>query len=235
MMLRVSGLEAGYHQRKVLFGVSLEVRKGELVALIGPNGAGKSTVLKVIHGLASTWSGEMWLDSNSLSGLATCQRVSLGLALVPQGRRVFDELSVMENLELAGYFLDRSTLLERIDKALTLATFLKSRLSQRAGSLSGGEQQLLAVARSIVPNARLLMLDEPSLGLAPGPAALLFEQLAEMSAKANVAMLVVEHKVHEVLTLCQRVYSMKLGAVAFEGKAYDLLQNEQLLKELLIL
>jgi len=233
-MLEVRELETGYGKKQVLFGVSLEVREGEIVALIGPNGAGKSTVLKAVCGLIPMWKGEIRFDGVCLNGSTPAQNVARGITFCPQGNRVFDELTVVENLEIGGYQLPKKDLKGRIEEVLTLLPVMKERTKQDAGRLSGGEQQMLALARALVPKPKLLMLDEPSLGLAPNLVATVFRRIADVNRETGVGILIVEQKVREVLELCQRVYSMKLGRIAFEGPPEELKADKARLRDLFL-
>ncbi len=233
-MLEIRSLGAGYGKKQVLFGVSLEVREGEIVALIGPNGAGKSTVLKAACGLIPTWKGEIRLGGVPTNGSTPAQNVARGMTFCPQGNRVFDELTVMENLEIGGFQLAKKDLKVRIQEVLGVFPVLKERLRQEAGNLSGGEQQMLALARAMVPRPRLLLLDEPSLGLSPNLVVSVFGRIAEIGRQTGVAMLVVEQKVREVLAISQRVYSLKLGRVAFDGPSEDLKGDKGRLRDLFL-
>ena len=233
-MLEIRNLEAGYGKKQVLFGVSLEVREGEVVALIGPNGAGKSTVLKAACGLIPTWKGEIRLGGVPTNGSTPAQNVARGMTFCPQGNRVFDELTVRENLEIGGYQFPRKDLKGRIEEVLGVFPILRDRLKQEAGRLSGGEQQMLAVARALVPRPKLLMLDEPSLGLAPNVVKSVFEQVVRINRETGVAVLIVEQKVRDVLVISQRVYSLKLGRVAFDGPSADLKDDKGRLHDLFL-
>lgn len=233
-MLLVKELEAGYGKKQVVFGASLDVRAGEIVALIGPNGAGKSTVLKVVCGLIPSWKGEIRFDGGAVNGSNPAQNVARGLSFAPQGNRVFTDLTVMENLEIGGYVLPREEVKKRIAQVLELFPTLKAHLRQNAGRLSGGEQQMLALARTLIPKPKLLLLDEPSIGLAPNIAATLFTQITEISREGRVAILIVEQRVREVLEICDKVVSMKLGKVAFEGLPDELKHDKAMLKRLFL-
>ena len=166
-MLDVRELETGYGKKQVLFGVSPDVRRGEIVGLIGPNGAGKSTILKAVCGLIPAWNGEIIFNGQKTNGASPARNVARGITFAPQGNRVFDELTVMENLEIGGFQLPSKELKGRVGQVLEMFPALKQRTRREAGRLSGGEQQMLALARALVPKPKLLMLDEPSLGLAP--------------------------------------------------------------------
>jgi len=233
-MLEIRQLETGYGKKQVVFGLSLDVREGEIVALIGPNGAGKSTVLKAVCGLIPIWKGEIYFNGTPTNGSTPAQNVVRGITFAPQGNRVFADLTVMENLEIGGYPLPRKEAKERIARMLELFPILKERARQDAGRLSGGEQQMLALARALVPKPKLLMLDEPSLGLAPNLVATVFKRIADIGKEAGVAILIVEQKVREVLEMCDRVYSMKLGRVVFEGLPDDLKTNKAKIRDLFL-
>jgi len=233
-MLEVKELKTGYGKKQVLFGLSLEVREGEIVALIGPNGAGKSTVLKAVCGLIPAWKGEIRFGGVPTNGSTPAQNVARGMTFAPQGSRVFTDLTVMQNLEIGGFQLPRKELRERIPQVLEVFPALKECLRQDAGKLSGGEQQQLALARALVPKPKLLMLDEPSLGLSPNLVSGVFEKITEINRETGVSILIVEQKVREVLEVCNRVYSIKLGKVAFEGPPEDLKGDKGKLKQLFL-
>jgi len=233
-MLEIRELETGYGKKQVLFGLSLEVRGGDIVALIGPNGAGKSTVLKAVCGLIPAWKGEIRFNAHMTNGSTPAQNVARGITFAPQGSRVFADLTVMENLEIGGFQLPRNELKNRIAQMFKMFPLLKERVRQDAGTLSGGEQQMLALARALVPNPKLLMLDEPSLGLSPNLVATVFSKISEINTETGVTILIVEQKVREVLDICKRVYSIKLGKVAFEGSPEELKEDKAKLKQLFL-
>jgi len=233
-MLEIRELETGYGKKQVLFGLSLEVREGEVVALIGPNGAGKSTVLKAVCGLIPAWKGEIRFNGDVTNGSSPARNVARGITFAPQGSRVFADLTVMENLEIGGFQLHRNELKSRIARMFHMFPVLKERARQDAGKLSGGEQQMLALARALVPNPKLLMLDEPSLGLSPNLVAMVFRKISEINTETGITILIVEQKVREVLDICRRVYSIKLGKVAFEGSPEELKEDKAKLKQLFL-
>ncbi len=233
-MLEIKELETGYSKKQVLFGISLEVHEGEIVALIGPNGAGKSTVLKALCGLIPAWKGDVFFNDVSLNGLTPAQNVTQGITIALQGNRVFHELTVLENLEVGGFQLKRNVVIERIEQVLEIFPSLKGRMRQDAGTLSGGEQQMLALARALIPKPKLLMLDEPSLGLSPKLVADVFEKIVKINRDTGLSILIVEQKVCEVLEICSRVYSMKLGKVAFSGSPLVLKNDKEKLKHLFL-
>lgn len=233
-MLKVTDIESGYGKKQVLFGLSLEVRKGEIVALIGPNGAGKSTVLKTVCGLIQVWNGQILFNSEPIHDSTPEINVKRGITFVPQGSRVFADLTVQENLEIGGYQLRQKELRECLPQIFEMFPVLKERAKQSAGKLSGGEQQMLALARALVMQPKLLLLDEPSLGLAPNVVSDLFETITTLNKETGVTILIVEQKVREVLAICTRVYSLKLGRIDFDGYSNDLIRDNIKLKELFL-
>ena len=233
-ILEIENLETGYGKKQVLFGLSLDVGKGEIVALIGPNGSGKSTVLKTVCGLIKPWQGTIKFDGVPTNGATPAQNVARGITFAPQGNLVFNDMTVMENLEIGGFQLKRKDAKERIVEVLDLFPVLKGRLREDAGKLSGGEQQMVALARALVPKPKLLMLDEPSLGLSPKLIGTVFDKVIEINQENGVTILIVEQKVREVLEICDRVYSIKLGKIAFEGQPDELKENKEKIKELFL-
>jgi branched-chain amino acid transport system ATP-binding protein len=209
-----------------LKGVSLEVKEGEIVALIGANGAGKSSVLKSIMAVEKISSGEVYLDKVLLTGLSTDKIVSMGLCLVPEGRRIFTRMSVHENL-MMGAFLrkDKKGILEDIDKVLSLFPRLKERLTQKAGTLSGGEQQMLAIARGMMSRPKYLFLDEPSLGLAPVLVDEIFKIIKEIN-ESGTSLLIVEQNAVKTLKIANRGYVVETGNITLSGTSEELLNSE---------
>ncbi len=233
-MLEIKDIQTGYGKKQVLFGLSIEVRKGEVVALIGPNGAGKSTVLKAVCGLIRPWTGNILFGGDVINGSTPAKNVRRGITFAPQGNRVFGELSVMENLEIGGYQLPRKGFSQRLEQVFNMFPILRQRSNQTAGKLSGGEQQMLAIARAMIPEPKLLMLDEPSLGLSPNLVKDVFKKISEISKETGVGILIVEQKVHDVLEIANSVYSMKLGKIAFEGAPEDLRGDKAKLRQLFL-
>jgi len=222
-LLNVNGLVTGYGKKQVLNRVSLNVVRGEVVALIGHNGAGKSTLLKAVFGLLPIWQGEVSLEGQPLDSPNPRELLRAGVAYVPQGNRVFTDLTVRENLDVAGTTMpNKARLKEGIDQALGLFPDLKPRLKQRAGTLSGGEKQLLALANALVVSPRLLLLDEPSLGLAPRLVSEALQHIGKLNRHSGVTVLIVEQKVRDVLKLASRVYVLRTGQVAFNGPTGEL-------------
>lgn len=225
-MLELKKIETGYGKKQVLFGLSMKVQEGKIVAIIGPNGAGKSTILKAVCGLIPTWKGEICFDNIRVNGSSPAKSVKRGITFCPQGNRVFDELSVVENLQVGGIHLRPKELQDGIDRVLQLFPVLKDRLRQSAGSLSGGEQQMLALGRSLVTKPKLLMLDEPSLGLSPSLVSTVFERISLINQDMGITILIVEQKVRQVLEFCHNVYGIKLGKVVFEGTPKNLADSK---------
>jgi branched-chain amino acid transport system ATP-binding protein len=230
-LLDVAGLSAGYHKITVLRGVSLSVAPGEFVSVIGHNGAGKTTLVSAILGIVPARSGHVRLDGAELAGRAPADNVAQGIALVPQERAVFPNLTVADNLELAG---TRKALHagypQRLAEAHELFPILKERARQRAGTLSGGQQRMLAVGIALMQAPRLLMLDEPSLGLAPVLVQQVMERIGEINRRRGVAILLVEQNVRAALNACTRAYVMKLGRMVYDGPPAPLHDRGELLK-----
>lgn len=229
-LLEVRGLDVFYGQAQVLFEVSLRVEPGTLVAILGANGAGKSTLLKSIAGLVHPKRGDIVFEGERINGRSPQTIVSMGISLVPEGRRIFTNLTVEENLKL-GAFCPRARpqLKENLEVVYELFPVLKERRTQRAGTLSGGQQQMLAIARAFMSRPRLMLLDEPSLGLSPLLVKTIFEMITELKGH-GVTVLLVEQNVHQALKVADRVYILKNGSVVMQGEAKDLLKDEGILK-----
>ena len=221
-MLEVHEVEAGYGPIRALDRVSLEVQEGELVAIIGANGAGKTTLLMAISGIVPVRSGEVRFRGTAINGLQPHQIVRLGIGHSPEGRRIFPRLTVRENLELGGFTQPNSSQLKRdIDEACGLFPVLGERMGQLGGTLSGGEQQMLALGRALVGRPKLLMLDEPSLGLAPLIGTKIFEVIAGLSSR-GIAVVLVEQNAYAALKLATRGYVLETGRVTLTGSGKDL-------------
>jgi branched-chain amino acid transport system ATP-binding protein len=225
-MLEVENLEVSYGALAVLHGVSLSVGRGEIIALVGPNGAGKTTLLKAIAGLLPLRGGAIRWEGERLDTEPPERIVDRGIALVPEGRRLFAHMSVRENLEV-GAFTRRAEKERRkqMERVYTIFPRLRERQQQMAGLLSGGEQQMLALGRALMGLPRLLLLDEPSLGLAPRVVASIFSIIAELH-QSGISFLIVEQSVHAVLALAQRAYILEGGKMAGEGEAQTLLRDD---------
>lgn len=229
-LLVVRGLEAGYSSFRVLSGVDLEVRTGEAVAVIGPNGAGKTTLLRAISKLVEPTAGEVWLDGQPLAGLPAHRLPELGIAHVPENRRLFPRLTVEENLLMGAFPKSaRSQWRERLAFVYGLFPRLRERRHQAAGTLSGGEQQMCAIGRGLMSGPRLLMLDEPSAGLAPVIVQQLFA-LVRRIADEGYTVLIVEQNIQQVLRIVDRAYLLETGRIRAAGPAHQLLASEDLRK-----
>ena len=226
-LLRVEAVVAGYGKLQILHGVTLEVRPGEIVSVIGPNGAGKSTAFKTIVGFLQPKSGRVTFDGSEITGLRPDQILRQGLAYVPQGRIVFSQMTVLENLEMGGYIeSDRAKRREAMERVFTLFPILGERRTQKAGTMSGGEQQMVAVGRALMTNPKLILLDEPSLGLSPRLVTLIFDKLLEMK-RAGYTLAVVEQNAAKVLSVADRGYVLELGVNRFEGTGQVLLNDPE--------
>jgi branched-chain amino acid transport system ATP-binding protein len=226
-LLEVSGIRAGYGRTPVLHDAALSVGEAEIVALLGPNGAGKTTLLRTIAGSLEPWAGSVRFAGAEIAGLPAERVVGAGLALVPEGRHLFAGLSVRENLILGAYQRRRADLGPDLERVLSLFPPLRQRVAQLAGRLSGGEQQMCAIARALMGRPRLLMIDEMSLGLAPAVVDDLLALLPELAA-AGTAVLLVEQDVEAALSVAARGYVLELGAVVREGRGAELLADPRL-------
>ena len=224
-VLSVQNLHVAYGPVRAVSGISFEVEPGELVALIGPNGAGKSSTLRAIARLVPAADGEILLFGASIRGLAAHVLPRRGLVLVPEGRRVFGELSVLDNLRLGAHTRSGREMAEELDRAFDLFPILRERRQQAAGTLSGGEQQMLAVARAMMSRPKVLLLDEPSLGLAPAVVKQVFELLKTLHA-SGVSILLVEQNARMALDVADRGYVLQTGAIVAGGSASALLADD---------
>ncbi|MBU1948532.1 MAG: ABC transporter ATP-binding protein [Candidatus Eisenbacteria bacterium] len=217
-LLKTQALVAGYGKKQVLNGVDLEVNSGSIVALIGHNGAGKSTLLKAVFGMLPVWTGAVIYDGRKLNSAKPRDLLRGGMAYIVQGNRVFTDLSVHENLDVGSMILpNRASRREGIERALIAFPVLRERLKQQAGTLSGGEKQMLALANAMVLSPRLLLLDEPSLGLSPNMITEALGRIKQLNRDEGISILIVEQKVREVLNICHWVYCLKLGEVTYGG------------------
>jgi branched-chain amino acid transport system ATP-binding protein len=231
-VLEITGLRAGYGAIEILRGVDLAVGAAEIVALLGSNGAGKSTLNNNVSGLYRPFAGAIRFEGEALAGASSMHIVERGLIQVPEGRRIFPNLSVRENLELGSYRRGRTRRAQNLERVNAIFPRLRERFGQAAGTLSGGEQQMLAIGRGLMGEPRLLILDEPSLGLSP----LLVEEMFALIARINregLAILLVEQNVMQSLAVAHRAYVLENGRIALSGKASELAENPELRKSYL--
>jgi branched-chain amino acid transport system ATP-binding protein len=227
ILLQAQGLTAGYGKMPILHDVSLAVRVGEMVSIIGPNGAGKSTALKSMVGFVKVSTGRVFFDGQEITGLRPDQVLPRGLAYVPQGRIVFPQMTVLENLEMGGYIeRDGRRLREAQEQVFSLFPILGERQRQKAGTMSGGEQQMVAIARALMTRPKLILLDEPSLGLSPKFVSLIFERLMAMK-QSGYTLVVVEQNAAKALAVADRGYVLELGRNRFEGTGAALLADPE--------
>lgn len=230
ILLNLKNIHVHYGGVKALDGASVFLDEGEVVALMGPNGAGKSTVLKAIFGLAPVQNGEVFWHGKKIKPVSY-EMVERGIAFVPQGRRVFRHLTVKENLEIGGWSIKRkSELKERMEDVLSLFPILREKLKEKSGSLSGGQQQMLAVARGLMTDPKVLLLDEPSLGLAPKIVKEVFAKIKEINEQRKTAIIVVEHNIKSLLEIVNRAYVLDKGEVKAEGEPKKLISSSVLEK-----
>jgi branched-chain amino acid transport system ATP-binding protein len=225
MLLSIEGLRVAYGRIEALRGIDLEVDEGEIVALLGANGAGKTTTLRTISGLLTPVGGAITFDGKRIDGMPSYQIVSSGIGHVPEGRRVFPRMSVLENLQMGAYHRGRAAK-EDIERAFTFFPVLKERQTQPGGNLSGGEQQMLAIGRALMGRPRLLLLDEPSMGLAPMIVAKIFDILREISSQGTTILLV-EQNAAQALRLAGRGYVLETGVIALADRAEALLADDR--------
>ena len=226
-MLTVQGVHTFYGRIEALRGVDLEVKQGEIVTMIGANGAGKSTLLMTICGTPQARQGSIRFEGQDITRLPTFEIMRKGIAQSPEGRRIFPRMTVMENLQMGAVTGDQAHFAGDLEKVMTLFPILKQRATQRGGTLSGGEQQMLAIGRALMSRPRLLLLDEPSLGLAPLIVKQIFEVIREINQQQGVTVFLVEQNAHHALKLAHRGYVMVNGLITLSGTGRDLLANPE--------
>jgi branched-chain amino acid transport system ATP-binding protein len=227
VLLKMEDLRGGYGAVEVLRGVNLQVQQGEIVALLGSNGAGKTTLNNVLCGIYPAWGGNVQFDGQDLSGAHYRDVVKAGLIQVPEGRKIFPNLSVLENLELGSFTRARQRRIANLDKVFAIFPRLKERITQLAGTMSGGEQQMLAIGRGLMAEPKLLILDEPSLGLSPLLVEEMFTLIGQLHAD-GLSILLVEQNVAQSLEVASRAYVLENGAIRFSGSSVDLMQSDEL-------
>jgi branched-chain amino acid transport system ATP-binding protein len=229
-ILQIRGLETFYGKIQALRGIDLDVNEGEIATIIGANGAGKTTLMMSVCGNPRARAGSIRFQGREISAMPTHEIMHLGIAQSPEGRRIFPRMTVLENLQM-GAILNRerdATFDEDLARAYTLFPILKTRASQRAGTMSGGEQQMLAIARALMGRPRLLLLDEPSLGLAPLVVKQIFEVIGELNAKQGLTVFLVEQNAYHALKLAHRGYVMVNGRITMSGTGHELLHREEI-------
>lgn len=227
-LLRLEDVHASYSSIEVLKGLSLQVNRGEMVTIIGANGAGKTTTLLAIAGVKPISRGKVYFQDKDVSDVRAHQMTAAGLSLVPEGRRIFPRLTVMENLEMGAFLAkDRRSTTDGLDYCFSLFPILSERRHQSGGTLSGGEQQMLAIARALMSRPSLLLLDEPSMGIAPILVQRIFESICELNRR-GLTILLVEQNAHLALQVCDRAYVLETGCVVIEGSAEALRRDPRI-------
>ena len=229
-MLKIENLEVAYGNIKAIKGISLEVNKGEIVTLIGSNGAGKSTTLRAISGILRARAGRIMFENEEIQGKEGHEIVKMGICQSPEGRRIFPRMSVDENLDLGAFLrTDKAGIAADRERVLDLFPRLKERINQKAGTMSGGEQQMLAVGRALMGSPKLLLMDEPSMGLAPVLVQMIFETITKIN-KQGTTVLLVEQNALAALNVADRAYVLESGTIKMSGKAKDLISNNEVTK-----
>ncbi len=227
-VLSVNNLFAGYGKAEILHGVSITVEKEEAITIIGPNGAGKSTLIKAVMGYLPIFKGEIYWKDENITHLKPHEKIERGFAYVPQLGNIFPSLSVIENLEMGGFLKSKESLREGIHNAFQLFPYLAERLNQRAGTLSGGQRQMLAMARALMTDPELLMLDEPSAGLSPKVSEEVFETISGIHKRLGRAIVMIEQDAYQSLSISDRGYVLVMGQNEFEDRADRILSNEKI-------
>jgi ABC-type branched-subunit amino acid transport system ATPase component len=234
LLLDLQQITAGYGKLDILHGISLHVREGEIVCVIGPNGAGKSTVFKAVYGFIKIRQGKSFLDGQDVTGYRPQEMLRAGVSIVPQLRSVFPQMTVRENLEMGMYLeKDKKRVRQRIDEIFDLFPRLRERTKQIAGTMSGGEQRMLEIGRALMYNPRLLMMDEPSAGLAPLITRMIFENIQYLNEKIGLAVLMIEQNARQGLKISDRGYVLQLGKNAYEGTSRELLDDPEVRRSFL--
>ncbi|HHX22888.1 MAG: ABC transporter ATP-binding protein [Tepidanaerobacteraceae bacterium] len=229
-MLTLDNIQTYYGNIHALKGISLDVKHGEIVTIIGANGAGKTTVLKTICGLVTPSSGKVMFENNDITGKAVSDIVEAGIAMVPEGRRIFPRMTILENLQLGAYLnKDRKAVKNDLEKVFNIFPILKDRIKQIAGTLSGGEQQMLAIGRALMSRPKLMLLDEPSMGLAPKIVSNIFDIIIKIN-REGTTILLVEQNARMALSIADKGFVIETGKIVLQDTAEKLLNNEQVKK-----
>jgi branched-chain amino acid transport system ATP-binding protein len=231
-LLEATQLSAGYGPLEIIRDIDIQVQKGRLTVIVGPNGAGKTTLMRALSGILPLRRGSIMLDGSATETFSVARRVASGLVLVPEGRHLFAQMTVEENLELGGYLLPASERRRMLGEVLALFPRLAERRAQHAGTMSGGEQQMVAVGRAMMGKPRCMLLDEPSLGLAPKMVAELFRMLRQICDQGT-GVLLVEQNVRQALSVCDHAYILEQGLIVAQGDGPELLQGERIRKSYL--
>ena len=227
-MLKIANLKAGYDKMEILKGVDFSIGENEIVAIIGPNGAGKSTLLKSVFNQCEIYAGKIELQNKDITRLPTHELIRKGVSYSPQGRQIFNNLTVYENLEMGGFiFKDKNRTDKKIIAVLEELSFLKEKLSDLASSLSGGQQQMFSIGRALIQEPKLLLLDEPSLGLSPKMMKEVFQKITEIKQK-NISIIIVEQNAKQAIEIADKIYILKNGSVDFVGSKNELLKSNKL-------
>ena len=227
-ILEANNISAGYGKSEILHGVSIYLEEKEVITIIGPNGAGKSTLLKAIMGYVTIFDGEVTWKGENITRLKPYEKACNGFGFVPQLGNVFPSLSVLENLEMGGFTRHKREIQEGIDKAMELFPILKEKLGNKAGTMSGGQRQMLAMARALMTDPELLMLDEPSAGLSPKASAEVFSTIADIHNRLGRSIIIIEQDAYQSLNISDRGYVLVMGENEFEDRAENILQNQKI-------
>lgn len=224
-MLEIKELKSGYGKMEIIHGINFQIKPGEIVAIIGPNGCGKSTFLKSIFNLCDIYHGKIIFQEKDITMLPTYDLIQEGISFVNQGRQIFSDLTILENLEIGGFILDKKVKKINLEEVYKKFPFLEKRKNDYAKVLSGGQRQMLAIARALMQNPKLLLMDEPSLGLSPKAMKELFAKIIELN-KEGISMIIVEQNAKKAIEIANRTYVFENGEIAFSGK--DVLKNKKI-------
>ncbi len=231
-VLKVKDVDAGYGEIQVLWSVNVSVEKGSIVSILGPNGAGKTTLTRVIMGVIRPYRGAVIFKGDDITRVPAHERIKLGLSIVPEGRQLFPQMSVLENLYMGMYHLSKIDV-DALEFVFSLFPILRERLRQRAGTLSGGEQQMLAIARALVSRPQLLILDEPSQGLAPKVVQSIMDTLRKLRDEYGISMLLIEQYAHDALRISDYTYVLRSGRIVYSGRSDELARDKELISKYL--